>query len=105
MNNLLKLRTYYTILCLSGLFLYGCQTTQSNVEEKVEWISLFNGQDINDWSVKIRGYELNDNFANTFSVEDGVMKVSYDGYEKFEDKFGHIFYNTPLFSLPASHRI
>lgn len=95
MNNLLKLRTYYTILCLSGLFLYGCQTTQSNVEEKVEWISLFNGQDINDWSVKIRGYELNDNFANTFSVEDGVMKVSYDGYEKFEDKFGHIFFNTP----------
>jgi hypothetical protein len=95
MNNELKIRTYYTILCLSGLILYGCQTTQSNVEAKVEWISLFNGQDLNDWSVKIRGYELNDNFANTFSVEEGVMKVSYEGYEKFDDKFGHIFHNTP----------
>jgi hypothetical protein len=25
-------------------------------------------------------------------VENGVMKVSYDGYEKFDNKFGHIFY-------------
>lgn len=57
-----------------------------------EWQQLFNGKDLTGWQVKIRGYELNDNFANTFRVEDGKMKVSYDGYDAFHERFGHIFY-------------
>jgi hypothetical protein len=35
---------------------------------------------------------LNDNYKNTFRVEDGMMKVSYDQYEEFDDRFGHIFF-------------
>jgi hypothetical protein len=35
-------------------------------------------------------------FANTFRVEDGVIKVSYDGYEKFENRYGHLFYKEPF---------
>jgi beta-glucanase (GH16 family) len=60
-----------------------------------EWIQLFNGKDVNDWTVKIRYRELGDNFANTFRVEDGLLKVSYDGYDEFKEQFGHIFYNVP----------
>ena len=56
------------------------------------WKQLFNGKDLNDWHPKITGYTLNDNYANTFSVENGVMKVKYDGYPSFDNKFGHIFY-------------
>ena len=56
------------------------------------WISLFNGKDLEGWTPKIRGYELGDNYANTFRVEDGVIKVAYDGYPKFDEKFGHLFY-------------
>ena len=59
---------------------------------KGQWISLFNGKNLDGWKVKIKGYELGDNHANTFRVEDGVMKVSYDQYEKFDGKFGHIFH-------------
>jgi hypothetical protein len=59
------------------------------------WIQLFNGKDLNDWHVKINGYELDDNFGNTFYVEDGVMKVKYDEYDKFDNRFGHIFYKKP----------
>jgi hypothetical protein len=59
------------------------------------WIQLFNGKDLNDWRVKINGYELDDNFGNTFYVEDGMMKVKYDEYEKFDNRFGHIFYKKP----------
>ena len=59
------------------------------------WVQLFNGKDLNDWKVKINGYELDDNFGNTFYVEDGMMKVKYDGYDKFDNKFGHIFYKKP----------
>ena len=54
--------------------------------------NLFNGKNLDGWKVKIKGYELGDNFGNTFRVEDGVMKVSYDKYEKFGGKFGHIFH-------------
>ena len=57
-----------------------------------QWVSLFNGKNLDDWKVKIAGHDLNDNFKNTFRVEDGILKVSYDQYDKFNDEFGHIFY-------------
>lgn len=60
--------------------------------EKDQWIQLFNGKNLEGWDLKIRGYNLNHNYKNTFRVEDGMMKVSYNQYEKFDDKFGHIFY-------------
>lgn len=72
------------------------QQAEKENEEPGEWIRLFNGKDLNDWKVKIAKHELNDNFANTFSVEDGVIKVKYDGYEDFEKKYGHMFYKDPF---------
>jgi hypothetical protein len=59
------------------------------------WIPLFNGKDLDGWRPKIKGYELGDNFGDTFRVEDGILKVSYDKYSQFENKFGHLFYKTP----------
>ncbi len=56
------------------------------------WTNLFNGKDLKDWNVKIKGHPLNENFANTFRVEDGVMKVGYDGYQGWKEQYGHIFY-------------
>jgi hypothetical protein len=64
--------------------------------DEAQWIQLFNGKDLDGWKVKITGYELNDNHGNTFRVEDGVLKVSFDQYEKFDGKFGHIFYHQPF---------
>ncbi|MDH3650889.1 MAG: carbohydrate-binding family 9-like protein, partial [Saprospiraceae bacterium] len=72
-----------------------------------EWIPLFNGKDLNDWQVKIRGYELNDNYASTFRVEDGTMTVSYDQYEgDYDARFGHIFYKDPFsyYRIRIEHR-
>ncbi|WP_316830207.1 DUF1080 domain-containing protein [Pedobacter aquatilis] len=66
--------------------------TSINVNAQKGWINLFNGKDLKDWTVKISKHELNDNYANTFRVEDGVMKVSYDGYTTFDQQYGHIFY-------------
>ena len=59
---------------------------------KGDWIQLFNGKNLDGWSVKIRGYELNDNFGKTFRVEDGLLKVSYDQYDNFDNQFGHLFH-------------
>lgn len=60
--------------------------------EKDEWVSLFNGKNLDGWTVKIKGHDAGDNYADTFRVEDGVLKVAYDGYKEFEGKFGHLFY-------------
>lgn len=60
--------------------------------KKGEWVSLFNGKDFQNWIIKITGHELNENYKNTFRAEDGLLKVSYDQYEKFSGEYGHIFY-------------
>jgi hypothetical protein len=57
-----------------------------------EWLQLFNGKNLDGWTPKIKGYELGENFGNTFRVEEGFLKVSYDKYQKFDNKFGHLFY-------------
>jgi hypothetical protein len=62
-------------------------------EKKGGWISLFNGKDLEGWTPKITGYPAGENYADTFRVEDGVIKVSYAKYPKFDGKFGHLFSN------------
>ncbi len=62
------------------------------------WIALFNGKDIEGWTPKIVGYPAGENYADTFRVEDGVLKVKYDKYKSFDGKFGHLFYKTPYSS-------
>jgi hypothetical protein len=57
-----------------------------------KWISLFNGKNLEGWTPKIRYHDLGDNFGSTFRVEDGVLKVGYDGYTEFKETFGHLFY-------------
>ncbi len=60
-----------------------------------QWHSLFNGKDLSGWTIKIAKHPLNENYADTFRVEDGILKVSYDRYGKFEEQFGHLFTNQP----------
>jgi Domain of Unknown Function (DUF1080) len=58
-----------------------------------DWITLFNGKDLLGWTPKISGHACGENAMNTFRVEDGILKVSYDGYEKFNKQYGHLFTN------------
>jgi len=59
---------------------------------KAGWIKMFNGKDLNGWVIKIKDHPLGDNYNNTFRVENGTMKVSYDKYDDFKEQYGHIFY-------------
>lgn len=61
-----------------------------------KWIQLFNGKNLDGWTPKIKGYDLGDNYKNTFRVENGVLKVAYDGYDKWDARFGHLFYHRPF---------
>ena len=63
--------------------------------DKEEWQSLFNGKDLTGWDLKISGHEMNDNYKNTFLVEENMMRVNYKEYQNFDNKYGHIYYKTP----------
>lgn len=82
------------VLILSIALFSNCK--KGDKKESEQWVSLFNGKDLNGWIVKINGFELNNNYNNTFRAENGVIKVSYDEYDDFSDQFGHIFYKTPF---------
>jgi hypothetical protein len=69
-------------------------------EQDGEWQTLFNGKDLNDWIVKIHHHEVGDNYAETFRVvDDGVLQVNYDGYQDFNNRYGHLFYKQPFSSF------
>jgi hypothetical protein len=70
--------------------------TAGGVRADEEWVSLFNGQDLEGWTPKIAGHALGDNWGNTFRVEEGVLKVAYDQYQDFGNAFGHLFYRERL---------
>lgn len=89
------------LVLLFGIVLTSCNSkpkTQDGDQKPAEktteenWIQLFNGKDLNDWQIKFKGYELGENFNNTFRVEDGLLRVSYENWEEWGGQFGHIFY-------------
>ena len=65
---------------------------KSDKAEKENWVSIFNGKDLTGWTPKIRGQKLGVNWKNTFRVVDGCLTVSYDQWDQFDEKFGHIFF-------------
>ena len=87
-----------------ALLLTSCSSSDKGEEE---WQRIFNGKNLEGWTIKISAYPLNENYNNTFRVEDGKMVASYENYESFNGEFGHIFYHeklslSRLFLLPSS---
>lgn len=98
-QNILMMKNYLNFLFLALIFTSCNQQAPTNTdseEDLGEWIQLFNGKDLDDWKIKISKHELDDNFGNTFRVEDGLIKVNYDEYEDFDRKYGHMFYKDPF---------
>ncbi|MFN5422399.1 MAG: DUF1080 domain-containing protein, partial [bacterium] len=91
------------IVCLIAI---ACLMLSCSNTKKENWISLFNGKDISNWTVKIHHHDVGDNYGNTFRVEDSMIKIRYDQYDEFNDRFGHLYYNTPYshFKLKFDYR-
>ena len=83
------------------------ETAKNETTKSEEWIQLFNGKDLEGWTIKINKHALNENFNNTFRVENGMMVTRYDEYKKFDAEFGHIFYKTPYshYNLRVEYRV
>ena len=90
-----------SIIFLLILFCSSCNTAvkdQPNAKQVTnKWISIFNRKDLEGWNIKINTYPLNENFANTFRVENGILSIRYDGYgDNFDNRFGALFYDKKL---------
>jgi hypothetical protein len=79
------------VLLLTSVCAFG-----QNDPNRKDWIQAFNGKNLDGWVPKITGYDLGENYGNTFRVENGIFKVGYENYPEFASKFGHIFYKTKL---------
>lgn len=80
------------LLILASFLITLLFTSCNQKSTEGEWTQLFNGDDLTGWTPKIVGHEAGDNFGNTFRVEDGLIKVRYDEYDTFANRFGHLFY-------------
>jgi hypothetical protein len=71
-----------------------------------DWIQLFNGTDLKDWTPKFSKHALGDNFNDTFRVADGLLQVRYDKWTMFNGEFGHLFYKDAYsyYRLAAEYR-
>ena len=82
-------------LCLmaSIVVLQSCST---ETEQQENWVSIFNGENLDGWTVKFSGFDLGANYKNTFRAADGILSANYDQYEEFNGEYGHIFYKEKL---------
>jgi hypothetical protein len=71
-----------------------------------DWIQLFNGRDLTGWTPKFAKRPLGENYLDTVRAEDGLLKIRYDKWTKFDGEFGHIFYAQPYsyYRIAAEYR-
>ena len=84
----------------------GAPAPERITADPADWVQLFNGKDLKDWTIKFAGSEAGVNLHETFRVEDGLLKVRYDKWPGFAKQFGHIFYREPYshYLLAAEYR-
>jgi len=68
------------------------------VQKEGEWIPIFNGKNLDGWIPKVTGYKVGENPLDGFRVEDGILKVDYSKFVRFNGRFGHLFYKDKLSS-------
>ena len=99
--------TILTSAALAAVVLLGqaARAPQNDPNQK-EWLQLFNGRDLADWTIKFAHHDLGENYNGTFRVEDGLLEVRYDKWTTFNGEFGHIFYKQPFsyYLLAAEYR-
>jgi hypothetical protein len=93
-------------LFLSGLFVV-VFSSSGMAQAPEDWIQLFNGKNLDGWTVKFTKSDLGVNLNDTVRVEDGMLRIRYDRWATpFNGEFGHIFYKQPFsyYRIAAEYR-
>jgi len=81
---------------LVSIAVFAMVIAPASAGESGVWVEIFNGKNLDGWTPKFTGFPLGTNLANTFRVENGILRVSYSGYTNFTGQFGHLFWKEPL---------
>ena len=91
----MKIKVFIILFIISIISCKSDKKKQSKNVNTEEWISLFNQKDLSNWTIKFSGEDLNYNYKETFIVKDSMIRIKYDNYKTFDNKFAHMYYKTP----------
>ncbi len=89
----MKFSRLFLIFIFFLLQSYHTKNSSCQLQKSRQWVSLFNGKNLNNWTPKIAGHPLGENFGNTFRVEHKMLSTRYDQYDSFNNRFGALYYN------------
>lgn len=101
------IRNACSFLILSVIVLFiSCGERNISDPTKEEWISLFDGSSMSDWTPKFAGYELGVNYKDRFVLQDSLLSVRYAEKDTFKGNFGHLYYKNKFshYQLKATYR-
>lgn len=99
-------------VCALCVLLAACSGSDESTEPAAAdasdggWIALFDGESLEGWTPKVKGYPAGENPGELFRVEDGILKVSFDQFDGFNELYGHLFYEQPFshYRIRAEYR-
>ncbi len=103
-----KTSLFRSFLVLLFFSFFSCSQEASGPTDpdREEWINLFDGSGMQDWTPKFAGYKLDENFKNRFVYKDSLLSVRYNPQDSFKTHFGHLFYKDKFsyYKLKATYR-
>jgi hypothetical protein len=83
-------------IALAGALLAGACATAGPVNDPEErsWIQLFNGEDLAGWKVKFAEHDVGVNLHDTFRVEEGILRVTYEDWPSWTGEMGHLIHDS-----------
>ena len=95
-----------TFLILAMVIFFSACTSSPEDPDKEEWLALFDGSDMDNWTPKFTGYELGANYNNTFVFKDSLLSVRYTEKDSFSGNFGHLYFKEKFsyYRLKAKYR-
>ena len=102
---MVRYTSFLLVLIISVILVTGCDA-EKNDPTKEEWISLFDGTNLADWTPKFAGHELGVNYKNRFVLQDSLLSVRYAEKDTFKGNFGHLYYKEKFsyYRLKATYR-
>jgi hypothetical protein len=64
--------------------------------ETGRWKRIFDGKSLKGWTPKVAKAPVGDNWSDSFTVRNGAIRVTYDGWTRFDGRFGHLAYKKPV---------
>ena len=102
-----KSNAFLLIFALFSALLLALGCSSKSVDpHKEDWIRIFDGSNMADWTPKFTGYKAGVNYKDRFVLKDSLLSVRYTEQDSFNGNFGHLFYKQKFshYRIKAKYR-